>query len=546
MFNLKPYYDRLKKNFLSYSSRDNLKKVISLKKLNIIQKPNILVAGMFAHNPGLKVETYLALELIKRGSNVSILGCDSALDACLNCELRYFNNKKDFIENGPKKRLCGQCSNATKYQIETSKLKPYWISKIIDKNSLKDVENILKNNTYVELKKYTENGINIGEHSISGTLRFLAKGNIDPESINDLKIFKKYFKATYIFYRGFKKLLERTKFDSIVFHHGIYTSHGIMGDLARAKNIKVVNWNLAYRSQSLIFSHHDTYHHTLMSESTSLWENISLSKEQKLKIKKYLKSRQHGNQDWIYFHGKPKFKSPLLNDLQRSSKKKILLLTNVFWDAQLHYPKNIFEDMLEWLLETVEFFLKNEKYELIVRVHPAELRGTVPSNQKMVDEINKKFKKLPKNINIIGPDNPISTYSLFKLTDLAVIYGTKTGVELTAEGIPTIVAGEAWIKNKGLTYDPTDKKEYFNLLSNIENIKPMTESQTERALLYAFHFFFRRMIPVNFIKHDKYRKFKLEIPLKEISENNDHDKGLDIICNGIINGEEFIYPAEEI
>ena len=61
MFNLKPYYDRLKKNFLSYSSRDSLKKVISLKKLNIIQKPNILVAGMFAHNPGLKVETYLAL-----------------------------------------------------------------------------------------------------------------------------------------------------------------------------------------------------------------------------------------------------------------------------------------------------------------------------------------------------------------------------------------------------------------------------------------------------------------------------------------------------
>ena len=97
-----------------------------------------------------------------------------------------------------------------------------------------------------------------------------------------------------------------------------------------------------------------------------------------------------------------------------------------------------------------------------------------------------------------------------------------------------------------MTYDPTDKKEYFNLLSNIENIKPMTESQTERALLYAFHFFFRRMIPVNFIKHDKYRKFKLEIPLKEISENNDYDKGLDIICNGIINGEEFIYPAEEI
>ena len=545
MYNLKPYYDRLKKNFLSYSSRDSLKKVIDLKKLNIIKKPNILIAGMFAHNPGLKVETYLALELLKRGSNVSILGCDSALEACLNCELRYFNNKKDFIENGPQKRLCGQCSSSTKYQIESSKLNSHWISNIIDKRSITDVDNILKNNTYFELKKYTEDGINIGEHSLSGTLRFLAKGNIDIKSKNDLKIFEKYFRATYIFYRGFKKLLEQTQFDSIVFHHGIYTSHGIMGDLARAKNIRVVNWNLAYRSQSLIFSHHDTYHHTLMSEPISLWENILLSKEQKSKIKQYLKSRQLGNQDWIYFHGKPKFKSPLLNELQKSPKKKILVLTNVFWDAQLHYPKNIFEDMLEWLLETIEFFIENNGYELIVRVHPAELRGTVPSNQKMVDEINKKFKRLPDNINIIGPEDPISTYSLFKLTDLAIIYGTKTGVELTADGIPTIVAGEAWIKNKGLTYDPINKKEYFDLLTNINDIKPMTKSQTERAILYAFHFFFRRMIPVNFIKHDKYQKFKLEIPFKEITKNKDFDKGLDIICNGIIDGKEFIYPAEE-
>ena len=171
MYNLKPYYDRLKKNFLSYSSRDSLKKVIDLKKLNIIKNPNILIAGMFAHNPGLKVETYLALELLKRGSNVSILGCDSALEACLNCELRYFNNKKDFIENGPQKRLCGQCSSSTKYQIESSKLNSHWISNIIDKRSITDVDNILKNNTYFELKKYTEDGINIGEHSLSGTLR---------------------------------------------------------------------------------------------------------------------------------------------------------------------------------------------------------------------------------------------------------------------------------------------------------------------------------------------------------------------------------------
>ena len=104
-------------------------------------------------------------------------------------------------------------------------------------------------------------------------------------------------------------------------------------------------------------------------------------------------------------------------------------------------------------------------------------------------EINKKFKKFPKNINIIGPDNPISTYSLFKLMIWQLSMEQKLVSNLLQRN-STIVAGEAWIKNKGLTCDPTDKKEYFNLLSNIENIKPMTESQTERAPV--FHFFFRR------------------------------------------------------
>ncbi len=34
-----------------------------------------------------------------------------------------------------------------------------------------------------------------------------------------------------------------------------------------------------------------------------------------------------------------------------------------------------------------------------------------------------------------------------------LIYGTKTGVELSAQGTPVIVGGEAWIRNKGLTMD---------------------------------------------------------------------------------------------
>ena len=33
----------------------------------------------------------------------------------------------------------------------------------------------------------------------------------------------------------------------------------------------------------------------------------------------------------------------------------ILLLTNVIWDAQLHYPANAFPNMIVWLIETIRY-----------------------------------------------------------------------------------------------------------------------------------------------------------------------------------------------
>ena len=50
-----------------------------------------------------------------------------------------------------------------------------------------------------------------------------------------------------------------------------------------------------------------------------------------------------------------------------------LMLTNVLWDAQLHYPNNAFKSMTEWILYTVKYFSKRSDTQLIIRVHPAEV-----------------------------------------------------------------------------------------------------------------------------------------------------------------------------
>jgi hypothetical protein len=182
----------------------------------------------------------------------------------------------------------------------------------------------------------------------------------------------------------------------------------------------------------------------------------------------------------------------------------------------------------------------------VIRVHPAEIRGTLPSRQPLVAELEKIRPTLPSHIRVIRPEDPVSTYAVMEQCNAVIIYGTKTGVELTSLGIPVIVAGEAWIRNKGITLDASTPEEYFRFLDRLPLKEKMSREERTRALRYAYHFFFRRMIPLKFMEETKswppYRA-ALSGPEDLLPGK---DRGLDVICNGILEGSPFIYPEEEM
>jgi hypothetical protein len=261
---------------------------------------------------------------------------------------------------------------------------------------------------------------------------------------------------------------------------------------------------------------------------------------------RYLKSRWNGTQDWIWFHERPLSEMEAIRKEVGAdfSRPCIGLLTNVMWDAQLHYPANAFQDMLHWVTHTIRWFATHPELQLIIRVHPAEIRGSLPSRQPLVAELQREFPTLPPNVFLIPPESDLSTYAVAECCDTVLIYGTKTGVELTAVGIPVIVAGEAWIRDKGLTLDTRSVEEYDSLLGRLPLRERLDGPTVQRARRYAYHFFFRRMIPLDCMEptgsHPPYRA--------EVTTLADlmpgASAGLDVICDGILSGAEFVYPAE--
>ena len=504
--------------------------------------------GSYAH--AVSLESALAAALTFRGAEVHALLCDGSMTACAECEASLYPNIAKFVEQGPTRDLCRDCQWPAERVYAQLGLKVHRYGDWLTPEDRAEAKRVATSLPADQIESFTLDGLAIGEHAHAGALRFFATGSLTGEPHAEA-VLRRYLESALLTAFATRRLLRTVEFSSAVLTHGIYVPWGILGEVARQEGVHVSTWNVAYRKRRFIFSHDDTYHHTLMTEPHEHWENMKLSVTQERELMQYLRSRREGMFDWIVFH-QATLQEPgvIARRVGIDANTPVVgLLTNVSWDAQLHYPANAFPNMLEWLVQTCEYFATRPDLQLLMRIHPAEISGFPPSRQPILQELRKRLPRLAPNIIVVPPESGISTYALMSLCNAAIIYGTKMGVELTSVGLPVIVAGEAWIRNKGLTHDASTPPEYFQILERLPFAERLGAGQLARARRYAYHFFFNRMIPLPFIQPKAgYPIYNVKLDtLKALLPGASH--GLDIICDGILSRRPFVLgdsaPAAE-
>lgn len=500
------------------------------------------VTGFYA---GTLIESLLGVALTLRGARVHYLVCDGQMPACLLVHQGKIESVGVVTDYQMQEKVCPGCVRRGLGLLSLLGLPIIRYSEHISAHRAHQLRELAHTVGLADIPEYHHAGVNVGQHAVAGTLRFFSRGHL-PQTPEGEAVLRRYLEAALVTQEVTQSVLESVKPKVAVFNHGIYVPHGVISDVAKMNNVRIATWNVAYKSGCFIFSHGDTYHHSLIDEPVSEWEGVSVDAKIGVELDDYLKSRWYGTSDWIWFHDQPQHS---LHQIQAETgidleKPLVTALTNVFWDAQLHFKANAFKDMLEWLRSTIDYFATRPDLQLAIRIHPAEVRGAIPSRQPLVSEIERLYPKLPQNVFVIPPESQASTYVLCEASNAVIIYGTKTGVEMAAKGIPVIVAGEAWIRNKGLTMDATSPEDYRRILDKLPMTSRMDAEQVSRARKYAYHFFFRRFIPMKFVEEDKINPpFKISISDTE-GLMTGSDKGLDVICGGILNGTPFVYPAE--
>ncbi|MDB4145247.1 hypothetical protein N9736_01115 [Amylibacter sp.] len=429
-------------------------------------------------------------------------------------------------------------------QIDTHAIKNY-----LNEEDRAEAEKLAKTVDLNYFRDFTLNGIAVGEEAFASILRATFRGEVG-NSASETHLKRRYILSGILTAKAYLKAFQELKPNKIVCIHGIYQIHGLAVKVAKYLNIPVdVIGGGGIRKNTIVACHGETYHHQLVNEDNAVWNQANLTQHQITRIVNYAKEKRSAGAgvDYLSYHPNPvEDEASLFSALDIDKDTCIIaLFTNVIWDAQVVYSSNVFNDIFDWLWTTIDSVSANKTVTLVIRIHPAEVKGAVPSKQPMLKEIQKKYPKLPINVKIIPPSSDLSSYTLASLAKANIIYGTKMGLEIALMRSPLIIAGETFSRNKGYGYDVNSREKYIEILNDIGNF--VHNIDTDRcyaeAVKYANYYYFRRMLDLPLEDYELDGKKLTKLSFSRISDLNPGNfPALDVICNGILENKNFYLP----
>jgi hypothetical protein len=495
----------------------------------------------------LGVETALATCLKLRNHEPYFLICDHSLPACewnkwgdMSIDLSdykprfddpyYVNYNCDLCTD----QLTSSLSNFNYHQVKFSSIKSINNKKI----KMKEFDDFSIN----DCRDYTYKGIKVGMQAMASVIRSLMVAYVEDDKYTRW-LARRYLLAAINIVDYFEHIIETIKPDRVVLTHGVYVTHGTILLMAQKYGIPSFVYGRNYRSKAITIVKDQTYHLSFFDLDDDKW-NIELTKEKREKISSYLLSREWGGEDHTTYHKNPKKdKKKIIEECNINESLPIVtLFTNVVWDAQVSYPVNIFDNMLDWLFAEIEHFKNRNDIQLIIRIHPSEARG-VGTKQPIYNEINNRYSDLPDNIILIKAESDISSYTLAEMSIATLVYCSIIGFEIATRGIPVVLAGEASYRNKGFTYDINSMNEFHKFNENILNLGKNPVEMVERSLRFAYYYFFKATIDFPIVGettlNGNVEPFLNFSSLEELKPGN--NDSVDAICDGIINN---VNPAE--
>lgn len=168
-----------------------------------------------------------------------------------------------------------------------------------------------------------------------------------------------------------------------------------------------------------------------------------------------------------------------------NKKPIILVLSHELTDGNFGNNWNLFKDDREWLEKTISIAKVNKNINWLIKSHPSEKFYNSKLNTYSIFSKNVSSIK-NNNIKFFPDDYDVKT--IVKYLKCVITSHGSAGYQYPMLGVSTITCGDTLYYDGDFNIKPKNKKEYFNLLTNIKKIKKIDKIKINKAKIFNYTF----------------------------------------------------------
>jgi hypothetical protein len=481
-------------------------------------------------------EALIAEALRRRGARPTVFLCSGGLPEALPGKAPACGIAGEQITGPSSCAECLECGQSLARALDLPTLR---LDALVSPKRVRELMALVDQTPASGLRGLTHLGVPVGEYVRNSARWFLCVSDLDAAAQGEAVV-RAFAKSALVLAEAAPALLDHTSPETVFMLNGLFFAERIIKAEAERRRIRVVSYERGFIPDTLCFSETIPAYYDI----DRLWETVKdvpLSPAQDAELDDYLADRRKGlRAPFNYWPTLTEDDLEVLNALDlHAERPTALLFSNITWDSAAQDRDRAFSDMFEWIAETVRLFATLPEAQLVVRVHPAEVR--VPgwlTRDPLVPRLRAAFPEMPPNVRIVPPESDLSSYTLMRLSRCGLVYSSTAGLEMAMDGIPTVVAGLVHYAGKGFTRDPRSPSDYASAVREALGL-PRDGTRREQARRYGHALFFRSFLPFPLVSENA-PDF---IPTLNATDPAVLDPGgdptLDVVCRGILGGGDF-------
>ena len=320
---------------------------------------------------------------------------------------------------------------------------------------------------------------------------FLMGARIEDDPLGPVTL-RRFLRSARRVVKGLSAALDRLQPDVVVLLNGLFFFEAIAWELCRRRGIDVVTYERGFIKETLLFRRDAPACLGDVSHLWDQWKDVPLTPEEDRELDDYLEDRKAGRRTIDRY-----WTDPVHEQWGEGRQGRLVtLFTNLTWDSAVIGQEVAYPSIHAWLAAAVELFARRPEHQLVVRIHPAEVKLPGKQTREPLGQfVAERFPVLPPNVRVVSADDPTSSYPLMEASDLGLVFTSTAGLELALKGTPVMVAGRTHYRDKGFTID-VDSPEHFEAALDRALADPSAFApDRDRARRYAYLFFFRAPVP---------------------------------------------------